>query len=29
MVKRSFDDDLQGVNMTFNIVKFTQHCYRQ
>ena len=28
LVKPSFDDDLQGVNITFNILQFIQHCYR-
>ena len=28
LVKPSFDDDLQGVNITCNILKFIQHCYR-
>jgi DNA mismatch repair protein MSH2 len=28
LVKPSFDDDLQGVNITLNILQFTQHCYR-
>jgi len=29
LVKPSFDDDLQGVNITHNILKFIQHCYRR
>jgi len=28
LVKPSLDDDLQGVNITFNILQFIQHCYR-
>jgi hypothetical protein len=28
LVKPSFDDDLQGANITFSILQFIQYCYR-
>ena len=28
LVKPSFDGDLQGVNITCNILQLIQHCYR-